>query len=360
MRGNRVLAFMLAFTFAALLLAGCAGGGSKGGASSGAETPKLPKAFAAAGTGSDLAVTADGGGVAVETGDAKAAVSVPAGAVAAGTTWKVVPLASAPSLAEKALCPGIYVDTAGTEPSAPCAVGFSLPGTASPNACIVKLAEDGSIAEVMATTRVETGGRTLLTAYVDGFSAYTTAEEDAAARDQAFVDRAKAKGQQVDWTIKAGGTETQNNMGWKFEYELDMFASGGDVGMGGQYKGHGYLSIKGEYTENMGIVQGFGKISGMGRDENLTFYVIDAPLADLLTGESVGDPIVGGAGIMHAKGMASLNMSAVAPNVKGQVDKNNIEGDSPMPFRIEIAGEDVKIYIDNVGIFPGKILRTTK
>lgn len=360
MRGNRVLAFALACALIVAALAGCSGGGSTGGSGSTAEKPTLPEAFAAAGNGSELSITADGGGIAVDTGDAKAAVSVPAGAVAAGTTWKVVPLSSAPELAEKALCPGIYVDTAGVEPSAPCSVGFSLPGTASPDACIVKLAEDGSIAEVMATTRVETGGRTLLSAYVDGFSAYTTAEEDAAARDQAFVDRAKEKGQQVDWTIKAGGTETQNNMGWKFEYELDLFASGGDVGMGGLYKGHGYLSIKGEYTENMGIVQGLGKISGVGRDENLTFYIIDAPLADLLTGESVGDPIVAGAGVMHAKGMASLNMSAVAPNVQGQYDKNNIEGDDPVPFRIEVAGEDVKIYIDNVGIFPGKILRTTK
>ncbi|PKQ38259.1 MAG: hypothetical protein CVT59_03270 [Actinobacteria bacterium HGW-Actinobacteria-1] len=351
---------VLGCALVATALAGCGGGSSKGGTSSNAETPKLPKAFAAAGAGSDLAITAEGGGVAVDTGDAKAAVSIPAGAVAAGATWKVVPLASAPSLAEKTLCPGIYVDTAGTEPSAPCAVGFSLPGTASPDACIVKLAEDGSIAQVMATTRVETGGRTLLTAYVDGFSAYTTAEEDAAARDKAFVDRAKAKGQQVDWTIKAGGTETQNNMGWKFEYELDLFASGGDVGMGGLYKGHGYLSIKGEYTENMGIVQGFGKISGIGRDEDLSFYIVDAPLADLLTGESVGDPIISGSGIMRGKGMASLNMSAVAPNVQGQYDKNNVEGDSPVPFKIEVAGEDVKIYIDNVGIFPGKILRTTK
>ncbi len=345
-----------------LTVAGCKGGsaGSGGGDTTTSDKPVLPAAFEAAGNGADLAITAEGSGIAVDSGDAKAAVYVPAGAAEAGATWKVIPLASAPKLAEKTLCPGIYVDTAGKEPSAPCSVGFSLPGTASPDACIVKLADDGSIAEVMATSRVEVDGRTLLTAYVDGFSPYTTAEEDAAARDQAFVDRAKAKGQQVDWTIKAGGTETQSNMGWEFEYELDLFASGGDVSMGGVYNGHGYLSIKGEYKENMGIVQGLGKISGIGRDERLSFVIIDAPLADLLTGESVGDPIISGAGVMHAKGMASLNMSAVAPNVKGQVDKNNIEGDDPVPFKIEIAGEDVKIYIDNVGIFPGKILRTTK
>ncbi len=355
---NRSIAL---FVVLALLLGGVSG--CKSGGSTSADVPgktALPAAFTAAGDGSELAITADGGGIAVDTGDAKAAVYVPAGAAAAGTTWKVIPLASAPKLAEKALCPGIYVDTAGKEPSEPCSVGFSLPGTASPDACIVKLAEDGSIAEVMATTRVEANGRTLLTAYVDAFSPYTTSEEDAAARDQAFVDRAKAKGQRVDWTIKAGGNETQTNQGWTFEYELDLFASGGDVGMGGIYNGHGYLSIKGEYKENMGIVQGFGKISGVGRDEKLKFVIVDAPLADLLTGESVGDPIIAGMGVMQAKGMGSLNMSAVAPNAQAQYDKNNIEGSDPVPFKIEIAGEDVKIYIDNVGIFPGKILRTTK
>ena len=357
---TRLLVLCIAFLLV-LTTAGC-GGGTSGGSSAdkGAEKPTLPEAFIADGAGTALPISADGGGVAVDVGDAKAAVSVPAGAAEAGATWMVIPLASAPTLAEKALCPGVYVDTAGKEPSAPCSIGFSLPGTASPDACIVKLAEDGSIAEAMATTRVETGGRTLLTAYVDGFSAYTTAEEDAAARDQAFVDRAKARGKQVDWTIKAGGTEEQNNQGWKFTYELDFFASGGDVGMGGIYNGHGYLSIKGEYAETMGVVSGFGKINAVGRDDKLRFAIIDAPLADLLTGASIETPIISGYGIMNAKGMGSLNMSAVGPNAKGQYDKNNIEGDSPVPFRVEIAGEDVKIYIDNVGIFPGKILRTTQ
>ena len=50
----------------------------------------------------------------------------------------------------------------------------------------------------------------------------------------------------------------------------------------------------------------------------------------------------------------------MAPNVQGQYDKNNVQGADAVPFRIEVAGEDVKIYIDKVGIFPGKILRTTK
>ncbi len=357
MRTHQKLAATL--TLAALVvlaLAGCSGGAKSGSTAK----PALPDAFTAAGSGAELAITAEGGGVAVATGEARAAVSVPAGAVAAGTTWKVVPLASAPKLAERALCPGVYVDTAGKEPTAPCAIGFSILGTASPDACIVKLAEDGSIAEVMPTTRVDLPGVTLLSAYVDGFSAYTTAEEDAAARDKAFVDREKARGKQVDWTIKAGGTETQEEMGWKFEYELDLFASGGAEGMGGIYKGHGSLMVSGKYEESLGVVQSLGTISGTARDDNLTFSIIDASLASLLTGEDVTDPIISGSGIIHGKGLASLNLSATAPNVQGKVDKNNIEGDSPVPFKIEIAGEDVKIYIDKVGIFPGKILRTSQ
>jgi len=344
-----------------LTTAGCKGGsGDTGGDDAGTDKTSLPAAFVAADGGADLAITAEGAGVAVRSGDATAAVYVPAGAAKAGETWHITPLKTAPAGATKALCPGVYVDTAGADPTAPCSIGFSLPGTASPDACIVKLAEDGTIAEVMATTRVQSGGNTLLTAYVDGFSPYTTAEEDAAARDQAFVDRAKAKGQQVDWTIKAGGTETQTNEGWTFEYELDFFASGGGEGMGGFYNGHGYLSIEGKYKEDLGIVQGLGKISGIGRDDKLRFTICDAVLADLLTGESVGEPVIAGAGVMNAKGMGSLNISAVAPNVKGQYDKNNVQGADAVPFTIKVTGEDVQIEIPNVGIFPGKILRTTK
>lgn len=360
MKRSRNLAILVVCALI-LTVAGCkSGSGSTGGGAT-SDKSLVPAAFEPAVAGStDLAITAEGGGVAVDSGNAKAAIYVPAGAAPAGATWRVTPLASAPKLAERTLCPGVYVDTAGKDPSAPCAVGFSLPGTASPDACIVKLAEDGSIAEVMATSRVEANGRTLLTAYVDGFSAYTTAEEDAAARDKAFTDRAKAKGQQVDWTIKAGGTETQNVQGWSFEYELDFFASGGGEGMGGFYNGHAYLTIKGEYKESMGIVQGLGKVSGAGRDEKLRFTICDAVLANLLTGEQVGEAVVTGAGVMNAKGMASLNMKAWGPDVKGEVDKNNIEGADAVPFTMKVTGEDVQIEIPNVGIFPGKILRTTK
>jgi len=357
---HRWLAFVVAFALV-LSVAGCKGNSGDVSDGSGAtDETTIPAAFdAAAGDASNLAITADGSGVAVVSGEATAAVYVPAGAAKAGATWRMTPLASAPAGVKKPLCPGVYVDTTEASPTGVCSIGFALPGKASENATIVKISEDGLSSEIVPTERMETGGMTILTAYVNGFSAYTTAEEDAAARDKAFQDRAKAKGQEVDWTIKAGGTETQTNEGWTFNYELDFFASGGGAGMGGVYDGHASLSIDGEYEGQMSIVSSFGTVKGIGRDQKLRFWIVDAPLASLLTGEDVGDPIVSGAGKMNLEGMGSLNIVATAPNVKGQVDKT-AQGGDPLPFTILVNGDDVQIEIPNCGIFPGKILRTTK
>jgi hypothetical protein len=252
------------------------------------------------------------------------------------------------------------VDTAGSEPTDWCAIGFSIPGTASPDATIVKLADDGTVAEVIPTDRMDYGGRTFLTAYVDGFSAYTTAEEDAAARDKAFQERAEKWGKQVDWTIKVIGTETQEVQGWTFTYELDLFASGGGVKMGGMYQGHALLSMTGKYEEDLGIVQGLGDISGGIKDDDLTFYMIDSVLANLLTGESV-DTMPTARGSITGEGYGNLNIYATAPNAQGEYHSGPVSGQEPMTFDLKVTtGEDVQVEIANVGIFPGKILRTTK
>ncbi len=321
-------------------------------------TAAIPPAFQAAGD-TLLAMTATGAGTAVKTGKATAAVYCAAGQAPTGATWHIHPLSVAPAGVPKALTPGIYVDTAGAPPTGTCAVGFALPGKASKNATIVKLADDGSVAQVMATSRVETGTRTLLTAYVDGFSAYTTADEDAKARDKAFTDRAKARGKQVDWTIKVIGTETQHVEGWTFTYDLDLFASGGDVAMGGVYRGHVQMDLKGTYKGPVSIIKSAGKITATARDAKLSFYMMDEPLANLLTGEPVGDPIVGTVGVMNLKGFGSLNITASGPNVSGHVDRD-ANGNSPVVFEIRVDGEDVELEIKNVGIFGGKILRTTQ
>lgn len=359
MRGNRWIVLCAACALV-VSAAGC-GGGSGGGSDAGSSGSDAPAAFRLAEGSVALAVTAEGGGAGVSTGDAYAAVSVPAGAAAAGSTWKITPLAEAPAGVKKPLCPGIYVDVADSEPTTWCAIGFSIPGTASPDATIVKLADDGTVAEIVPTARMDYGERTFLTAYVDGFSAYTTAEEDQAARDQAFQDRAKAKGQQVDWTIKVLGTETQENQGWTFTYDFDLFASGGDVGVGGLYKGTCVFSVKGKYTENLGIVQSMGDISGGVRDDDVQFWIVDTALMDLLTGEQVGDTIVSGVGEVNGQGFGNFNAYASGPTVSGEVHSGPVSGSEPMRFTITVKTfEDVQVEIANVGIFPGKILRTTE
>jgi hypothetical protein len=359
---SRVFIIFVAFALA-LGTVGCDGGGG-GGEAGPTSAENLPSHFEVDTDATvELAVTADGGGAGVATGDAYAAVYVPPGAAADGAAWKVTPLTEAPEGVEFPLCPGVYVDTAGAEPTDWCSIGFSLPGTASPNATIVRLAEDGTVAEVVATSRLDYGDRTFLTAYVDGFSPYTTSEEDQAARDQAWVEQAQAKGQRPDWTIKVIGSETQDISGWSFQYDLDMFASGGGIQQAGTYKGHAMMSVAGEYKDTTAVpyYQTFGSINAVGRDQALTFTMIDPPLASLLTGESEGGPVTG-SGTMVLEGMGDLNLTAEgSQGEKADVSEQDIQSTDPVEFTIKVTTfEDVQVEIEGAGIFPGKILRTAQ
>lgn len=350
MRTTRVLALL---TTALLLLTACARPGAPGGAA-------VPSAFTAdSAKAVKLEVAATGGGVSLRTGEATAGIAVPAGAADAGAVWSVVPLTQAPAGVKKPLCPGVFVDTAGKEPKSPCSIGFAIPGTASPDATIVRISDDGKV-QVVATDRITVNGRTVLTASVDGFSAYTTSEEDAAARDQAFVDRAKKRGKAVDWTIKVVGSEQKRVEGWTFDYQLDMFASGGGVEQAGTYKGHASLSLDGKYDKTISIIKGFGTVNGIGRDQSLTFTMIDPSLAYLSGSGAPDDPQVDGFGTMKLEGMSSIDISAVGPTAKGHYNKNNVKGSGGVPFTLAVKGEDVQVEIANIGIFPGKILRTSK
>ena len=353
------------FLVLALLLGTVAcdgGGGDEGGGET--ATTDTPDGFVADDESAvELAVTADGGGAGVSTGDAYAAVFVPAGAAEDGATWTVTPLTEAPEGVEYPLCPGVYVDTQGDDPTDWCSIGFSLPGEASPNATIVRLADDGTVAEVVATSRMDYGGRTFLTADVQGFSPYTTAEEDQEARDQAWTEQAKKKGQTPDWTIKVIGTETQENQGWTFDYELDMFASGGGMGKGGTYKGHAMLDMTGTY-DDAGATSPFftttGAVNAIGRDQALTFQMIDSDLANLLTG---GDDVMPCAtGVMNLEGMGDLNIEAFGVQGEhGQVGEQDVQTAGGVAFTLKVTTfEDVQVEIENVGIFPGKILRTAQ
>jgi hypothetical protein len=346
---------LVCFIVVALVLgsAGCTG---SGGSTSGGRALDTSKAV-------ELAIGEDGGGQGLSTGDAYAAVYVPPGAAKSGATWTITPLAEAPKGVPTALCPGISVDTAGAEPTDWCTIGFSLPTTASPDATIVKLADDGTVAEVVATSRMDYGGRTFLTADVQGFSKYTTAEEDQEARDQAWVDQAKKKGQQPDWTIKVIGDETQENQGWTFNFSLDFFASGGGVATGGTYKGHAMLDMEGTYDDAGATAPFFttmGTVNAIGRDQNLTFQMIDSNLANLLTGADADMPCA--QGVMNLEGMGDLNIQAFGiQGEHGEVDTQDQQTKSPVAFTLKVTTfEDVQVEIENVGIFPGKILRTAQ
>lgn len=350
---NRVFIVMIALVLV-LGAIGCDGvGGSTGGAKGALDESNAV----------EFAVAEDGGGVGVSTGDAYAAVYVPAGAAKAGSTWTVTPLAELPAGVDTALCPGISVDTGDAEPTDWCTIGFSLPTTASPDATIVKLADDGTVAEVIATSRMDYGGRTFLTADVQGFSKYTTAEEDQEARDQAWVDQAKKKGQKPDWTIKVIGDETQENQGWTFTFSLDLFASGGGVRTGGMYKGHAMLDMEGTFDDAGATAPFFttsGTVNAIGRDQNLTFSMIDSDMASLLTGSDDVMPCATGA--MNLEGMGDLNIEAFGiQGEHGQVNTQDQAATSPVAFTLKVTTfEDVQVEIENVGIFPGKILRTAQ
>ena len=346
----------------ATALAGCSGvaPGTTSSSSGAAATASASAAFKLdAASTAPLAVAATGSGAAVRCGEATAAVYVPAGAAADGAVWTLTALAEAPAGVKKPLVTGVYVDTAKAPPSKPCVIGFAIPGKASKNATIVRIADDGASTQIVPTSRLDRGGRTLLTAAVDGFSAYTTSEEDKAAIDKAFADAAKAHGKQVDYTIKAGGSESQTYKGWKLDYDFDLFASGGGLEMGGVYKGHALLSVDGTYKGPTSIVKSWGTVTATARDQKVTFIIVDAPLVSLLTGQPEGEPIVGGTSAMHLKGIGTLDMQARGPTAKGGVTKN-VNGADAVPFVIVIKGDDVQVEIPMVGIFPGKILRTTK
>ena len=200
-------------------------------ASAVAAPPSLPPGFTGADGAADLAVTETGGTARVTTGTATAVVHVPAGAAPTGATWHVVPLSAAPAGVENALAPGLWVDTAGAPPTAACEITFAVPGTASVDATIVRIADDGSGVTVVPTGTLDLDGQTLLTAWVDGFSGYTVATANAAARTKA---QANAKKKPTDQGQGSAGAkaivvdadfEDAGLNGVLFVYHLDLAAT---------------------------------------------------------------------------------------------------------------------------------------
>lgn len=341
-----------------LLLAGCTPGGGGSGGDAAASAFSLDD-----GRAIDVRVGAKGAGGVLGSGTGKAAIWVHGG-VAPDATWKLTPITKAPEGVKGILVPGVYVDTAGAEPSGTCSVGFLLPGTLPEGATVVKYAADGKSWTPVPSVVVTASASRIVVAEVDGFSAYGLGDggSSTGAGAGSNANSNSGSGKQVDWTVKVIGTETQENQGLKLTYDLDFFASGGGVGQGGTYKGHGQIVMVGKYDETLGgIVKALGDIKATARDDNLSFTICDAPLADLLTGNEVNteDGVLRGSGIFQGKTQGTLALSATGPNAKGQVDKTT-NGDSPLPFKIECIGEDVKVEIANMGIFGGKVLRTEK
>lgn len=93
-----------------------------------APTPAPPAAFELTGPEALLPVTADGGGVALDSGTARAAVRCPGGAFAAGTTLRIHALGAPPAASGKALTPGIWIDLPGPSPPARAPSGSSSRG----------------------------------------------------------------------------------------------------------------------------------------------------------------------------------------------------------------------------------------
>jgi hypothetical protein len=357
-RSSLVLSLLLlaAGLLAALCLAGC---GSVGG---GTATDKAASVFELDSTKAiDVKVGAKGAGGVVGSGTGKAAIWVHGGAAPDGN-WKLTPIAKAPAGVKGILVPGMYVDTAGAEPSGTCSIGFLYPADLPEGATVVKYADDGKSWTAVPSVIVTASASRIVVAEVDGFSAYGLGDGGAGAGAGAGTDNGSGSGPQVDWTMKVIGSETQEAEGWKFTYDLDFFASGGGVGQGGTYKGHGTIVMVGAYDKTFGgIIKGLGDIKATARDDSLTFTVVDAPLADLLTGNDVNsdDGVLRGSGIFRGRTEGTFAISATGPNVAGKYD-DTANGDSPIPFKIEFAGEDAKVEIDKMGIFGGKVLRTEK
>lgn len=341
---------------------GSAAGASPGtSATASASTPSGLDLDEAA--GADLLVTADGGRVAVRSGDWTALVAVPRGAAADGARWRVVPLRAAPDGIPDALGPGVYVDEAGQPPTGDCVIAFTTTGAADPDAAIYRLAEDGASAELVATDRRQTDAGTILMAEVSGFSSYGVGTATKAARAKAKQQRKKQ--QQGHYVISVHDKVTFTVQDWKFRASLDMNLAGGGATHGGSYKGVATLVFTGKYTKNLGgVIQGLGNIKWSGKGSTTALLFGDlGPLGPLLPLDDQDLPYlmemddVGGYGSFVIKGSGSLNMLAKAPAGTYRAPGIPVKDGVKMPFRISVSGENVTVEIANLGEFSGHLTK---
>jgi hypothetical protein len=302
-----------------------------------------------------LTIGADGGHATVTTGTWTAMVVVPAGSASAGSSWTVTPLRTAPAGVADALSPGLYVDDAGQPPTGDCLIGFSTPGTADPDATIVKLAIDGASSELVATYRKDTKGATLLVARVGGFSTYGVGKGTKAARDAAKKKQSK---QQGHYSISVHDKVSFTKDGWRFSFTLDLNLAGGGTSSGGNYKGKATLLFTGRYKETLGgIITALGNPDweGRGSATALLFGELGA-LTDLKNGLPYEMDDISGTGSATLKGTGRFKASASGPigsMSTGKQIKNGVE----LPYLINVDGDKVTVEVANVGEFSGHLVR---
>ncbi|MBA3019821.1 hypothetical protein [Propionicimonas sp.] len=304
-----------------------------------------------------LAIGADGGNATLTSGEWTAVVSVPGGSAPAGANWTLTPLRTAPGGLVDALAPGIYVDEAGQAPTGDCVIAFAVKGKPHADASIVKLADDGSVAEVVATVRQETKGGTLLLAEVTGFSPYSVAKASAAARKTAKQKRDKQA--KKLYVISVHDSVKFTKADWKLEFTLDLDLAGGSANSSGAYTGNATLSVTGQYTKDLGVHKGKGKIKGSAKGTGNAFLV-GLPLAPL---PPLGDDFPyqmeepTGTGTMSLASSGSLSVSADTPQGPASIPVMSVNGKDLVPYRIKVEGTNVTVEIANVGEFSGHLVK---
>jgi len=293
----------------------------------------------------------------VALGTATAAVRCPPGAVPADAGWRLIALASAPTSVKNALAPGVWVDTAGAEPSGPCEIGFALAGTVPTNATIVHLDAAGG-STIVATQRLEAGDRTVLWAPVDGFTGFTVTTAGAkalgAAGDKATnAKRKQPKPPKSTKSIEVKGTFVDTYESYRFIYTLTLSMSAAQGSW--TFRGTAKLSFKTEVDESFdGPLTGDYKLTGEMTDSKAILEFPDSEMLAALVGNPTPEPQVA-SGYLIGPGKGALSAKIAGPGGLSGSTKLDTSGDVMLDIKAVIVGDVVTVTIQNKLTFKGKL-----
>ncbi len=229
-------------------------------------------------------VSEEGGSLALKTDDgASIRIVFPQGSLGKDSSLVAAPLANQPLKGSS--IKGFSLEEKGTgkgpSMSGPAFVVITADRELPENTSIVRLAGDGY--EVVPTAMKAEKGRTVLSATLSHFSAYTTTEitpEQIAEADEARKSQAYEK--DYDWVIYVKDTVEHKSGPFDTTVSLDLRAVNTSGGLGGTYRG----SIKGTAKNSMNIPGGMANAPFVISSDNLIFDLAPtlAPLAPL--GES--------------------------------------------------------------------------